>query len=183
VRGRLKCRLEMRTVENLRSIAQSRTEPARSGATGTELLSYWKQPSFFSGGKRLEPSSDRAAMCRAGGGGRSDRRVGRSPRPGREPTITIEAKAWLVSLACGSEGSECPAAKLAETRSGRSIAREQDRPKARVVSQFVRSTQILAFRHARYQPCLLDGIVGSLPGRGDRPTDDRTSTAARSTHR
>ena len=22
------------------------------------------------------------------------------PRPGREPTITLEAKAWLVSLAC-----------------------------------------------------------------------------------
>src|SRR5712672_742292 len=52
----------------LRSMAQSRTEPA----------------------SRVERAVVEGPMAAL-----DDR-----PRPGREPTITVEAKAWLVSLAC-----------------------------------------------------------------------------------
>src|ERR1700704_4824895 len=89
-------------VENLRSIAQSRTEPASRVQRARILLSYWKQPSFFAVGQTLGVHHQTVQRCveRAAVEGPivalDDR-----PRPGREPTITIEAKAWLVSLACG----------------------------------------------------------------------------------
>src|SRR6202047_4406257 len=88
-------------VENLRSIAQSRTEPASRVQRARILLSYWKQPSFFAVGQTLGVLHQTVQRCveRAAVEGPivalDDR-----PRPGREPTITIEAKAWLVSLAC-----------------------------------------------------------------------------------
>src|SRR3984957_2629603 len=88
-------------VENLRSIAQSRTEPASRVQRARILLSYWKQPSFFAVGQTLGVHHQTVQRCveRAAVEGPivalDDR-----PRPGREPTITIEAKAWLVSLAC-----------------------------------------------------------------------------------
>src|SRR4030081_1131735 len=53
-----------------------------SGATGTDIVELLETTIVFRGGPNAwSPSSDRAAMCRAGGGGRSDRRVGRSPSP------------------------------------------------------------------------------------------------------
>ena len=88
-------------VENLRSIAQSRTEPAGRVQRARILLSYWKQLSFFAVGQTLGVHHQTVQRCveRAAVEGPivalDDR-----PRPGREPTITIEAKAWLVSLAC-----------------------------------------------------------------------------------
>src|SRR5712671_3010852 len=87
-------------VENLRSIAQSRTEPASRVQRARILLSYWKQPSFFAVGQTLGVHHQTVQRCveRAAVEGPivalDDR-----PRPGREPTITIEAKAWLTSLA------------------------------------------------------------------------------------
>ena len=88
-------------VVNLRSIAQSRTEPASRVQRARILLSYWKQPSFFAVGQALGVHHQTVQRCveRAAVEGPivalDDR-----PRPGREPTITVEAKAWLVSLAC-----------------------------------------------------------------------------------
>src|SRR6202011_5843889 len=88
-------------VENLRSIAQSRTEPASRVQRARILLSYWKQPSFFAVGQTLGVHHQTVQRCVERAAVESpivaldDR-----PRPGREPTITIEAKAWLVSLAC-----------------------------------------------------------------------------------
>src|SRR3977135_274859 len=88
-------------VENLRSIAQSRTEPASRVQRARILLSYWKQPSFFAVGQTLGVHHQTVQRCveRAAVEGPivalDDR-----PRPGVEPTITSEAKAWLVSLAC-----------------------------------------------------------------------------------
>src|SRR3981189_2302818 len=88
-------------VETLGSIAQSRTETASRVQRARILLSYWKQPSFFAVGQTLgvhhqtvQRFVERAAV--EGPIVALDDR----PRPGREPTITIEAKAWLVSLAC-----------------------------------------------------------------------------------
>ncbi|UFW44930.1 IS630 family transposase [Bradyrhizobium sp. WSM471] len=53
-----------------------------------------------SGPKTRSPSSDGAALCRASAGRWAAGRPYDRPRPGKQPTITPEAKAWLVSLAC-----------------------------------------------------------------------------------
>jgi hypothetical protein len=65
------------------------------------LLAYRKDPSFFAVGRALEVHHqtaqrpvERALAC--GPIAALDDR----PRPSREPTITAEARAWLVSLAC-----------------------------------------------------------------------------------
>jgi transposase len=65
------------------------------------LLAYREKPSFFAVGQRLGVHHQTVQRCieRALAYGPlmalDDR-----PRPGKEPTITPEAKAWLVSLAC-----------------------------------------------------------------------------------
>src|SRR3979490_2173171 len=88
-------------VENLRSIAQSRTRRASRVQRARILLSYWKQPSFFAVGQTLGVHHQTVQRCveRAAVEGPMVKLDDR-PRPGREPTITIEAKAWLVDLAC-----------------------------------------------------------------------------------
>jgi len=65
------------------------------------LLAYGENPSFFLVGRQLGVHHQTVQRCveRAlayGVLGALDDR----PRPGKEPTITPEAKAWLVSLAC-----------------------------------------------------------------------------------
>ena len=85
----------------LRSIAQSRTEPASRVERARILLAYREDPSFYAVGRALGLHHQTVQRCveRAvveGAMAALDDR----PRPGREPTITIEAKAWLVSLAC-----------------------------------------------------------------------------------
>ena len=71
-----------------------------SGA-GEMLLRYAEKPSFYAVGQRLGVHHQTVRRCveRALAYGPlvalDDR-----PRPGKEPTITPEAKAWLVSLAC-----------------------------------------------------------------------------------
>src|SRR6266516_3116861 len=80
-------------VERLRSIAQSRTEPASRVER--------EDPSFFAVGRALGLHHQTVQRC-------VERAVVEDPmaalddppRPGKEPTITIEAKAWLTSLAC-----------------------------------------------------------------------------------
>ena len=88
-------------VEELRSIAQSRTEPASRVERARILLGYWKAPSFFAVGQALGLHHQTVQRCveRAVAEGPMTALDDR-PRPGREPTITIEAKAWLTSLAC-----------------------------------------------------------------------------------
>jgi transposase len=88
-------------VEKLRLIAQSRTEPASRVERARILLGYWKDPSFFAVGQALELHHQTVQRCveRAVVEGPMAALDDR-PRPGREPTITIEAKAWLTSLAC-----------------------------------------------------------------------------------
>ena len=85
----------------LRSIAQSRTEPANRVERARILLAYREDPSFFAVGRALGLHHQTVQRC-------VERAVAEGPlaalddrpRPGREPTITLEAKAWLVSLAC-----------------------------------------------------------------------------------
>ena len=88
-------------VASLLTISRSRTEPASRVERAQMLLAYRDNPSFFAVGQRLGVHHQTVQRCieRALAYGPlmalDDR-----PRPGKEPTITPEAKAWLVSLAC-----------------------------------------------------------------------------------
>jgi len=88
-------------VARLMAISRSRTEPASRVERAQMLLAYREKPSFFAVGQRLGVHHQTVQRCieRALAYGPlmalDDR-----PRPGKEPTITPEAKAWLVSLAC-----------------------------------------------------------------------------------
>ena len=85
----------------LRSMAQSRTEPARRVERARILLAYREDPSFFAVSQALGLHHQTVQRCveRAVAEG-VIAALDERPRPGREPTITVEAKAWLVSLAC-----------------------------------------------------------------------------------
>src|SRR6266849_747990 len=85
----------------LRSIAHSRSEPASWVERARILLAYREDPSFFAVGRSLGLHHQTVQRCveRAVAEGPMAALDDR-PRPGREPTITLEAKAWLVSLAC-----------------------------------------------------------------------------------
>ena len=88
-------------IEALTALSRSRTEPAGRVSRATMLLGYREKPSFFAVGRRLGVHHQTVQRCveRAMAYGvlaaLDDR-----PRPGKEPTITPEAKAWLVFLAC-----------------------------------------------------------------------------------
>jgi len=83
------------------SIARSRTEPASRVERAQILLAYREDPSFFAVGRALGVHHQTVQRCVAralayGPMAALDDR----PRSGKEPTITAEARAWLVSLAC-----------------------------------------------------------------------------------
>ena len=88
-------------VVRLTAVSRSRTEPAGRVQRAQMLLAYRENPSFFAVGQRVGVHHQTVQRCieRALAYGPlmalDDR-----PRPGKEPTITPEAKAWLVSLAC-----------------------------------------------------------------------------------
>jgi transposase len=93
--------IEEEDLERLRTIARSRTEPASRVERAQMLLAYRDDPSFFAVGQALgvhhqtvQRCVERAVAC--GPLAALDDR----PRAGREPTITPEARAWLVDLAC-----------------------------------------------------------------------------------
>jgi len=88
-------------LEKLKLIAQSRTEPASRVERARILLAYRQDSSFFAVGQALGLHHQTVQRCveRAVVEGPMAALDDR-PRPGREPTITLEAKAWLTSLAC-----------------------------------------------------------------------------------
>ena len=93
--------LEVEDRAQLEAIAQSRTEPAGRVERARILLAYLEDPSFFAVARALGLHRQTVQRC-------VERAVAEGPiaalddrpRPGRPPTITLEAKAWLVSLAC-----------------------------------------------------------------------------------
>jgi transposase len=93
--------LEDSDLKKLMSIAQSRTEAARRVERAQILLGYWKDPSFFAVGQALGVHHQTVQRC-------VDRAVVEGPlaalddrpHPGKQPEITLEAKAWLTALAC-----------------------------------------------------------------------------------
>jgi transposase len=93
--------IKLSLTAKLRSMAQSRTEPASRVERAHILLAYREDPSFFAVGQALGLHHQTVQRC-------VERAVAEGPlaalddrpRPGREPTLTVEAKAWLVDLAC-----------------------------------------------------------------------------------
>ncbi|MBM4073986.1 MAG: IS630 family transposase, partial [Planctomycetes bacterium] len=94
-------RVSRKELSELRAIARSRTEPVARVTRVRMLLAYRKDPSFFAVGRQLgvhhrtvqrciERALEQGAMLA----------LEDSPRPGREPVITVEARAWLVDVAC-----------------------------------------------------------------------------------
>lgn len=85
----------------LHSIARSRTEPAGRVERARILLRYRDDPSHYAVGRAVGVTHQTVQRCLA----RALRfgimaALDDSPRPGKEPDITLEARAWLVSLAC-----------------------------------------------------------------------------------
>jgi transposase len=85
----------------LHSIARSRTEPASRVERARILLRYRDDPSHYAVGRAVGVTHQTVQRCLA----RALRfgvmaALDDSPRPGKEPEITLEARAWLVSLAC-----------------------------------------------------------------------------------
>jgi transposase len=88
-------------VETLTTLSRSRTDPASRVSRAAMLLAYQENPSFWAVGQRIGVHHQTVQRCveRAVTLGALSALDDR-PRPGKEPTITPEAKAWLVSLAC-----------------------------------------------------------------------------------
>jgi transposase len=93
--------LREQDVTALAAISRSRTESASRVERARMLLAYRENPSFFAVGQAMGMHHQTVQRCieRAlvyGPIAALDDR----PRPGRVPTITAEAKAWVVNLAC-----------------------------------------------------------------------------------
>src|SRR5438876_8875427 len=88
-------------IERLTALSRSRTEPASRVSRAQMLLAYRENPSFCAVEQRVGVHHQTVQRCveRALGYGPLAAIEDR-PRPGKEPVITPEAKAWLVSLAC-----------------------------------------------------------------------------------
>ena len=88
-------------VAELTTVSRSRTEPASRVERARMLLAYRETPSFYAAARRVGAHHQTVQRCveRALAYGALAALDDR-PRPGKEPVITPEAKAWLVSLAC-----------------------------------------------------------------------------------
>jgi Homeodomain-like domain len=88
-------------IGRLTGISRSRTERASRVERAQMLLAYREKPSFCAVGEKLGVHHQTVQRCvertlaYVALAALDDR-----PRPGKKPTITPEAKAWLVSLAC-----------------------------------------------------------------------------------
>jgi Homeodomain-like domain len=101
-------------IGRLTGISRSRTERASRVERAQMLLAYREKPSFCAVGEKLGVHHQRCvertlAYCALAA--LDDR-----PRPGKEPTITPEAEAWLVSLACDKTKEHGYAHELWKTR-------------------------------------------------------------------
>src|ERR1700740_2749995 len=88
-------------IATLTTLSRSRIELASRVSRAQMLPAYRENPSFFAVGRHLGVHHQTVQRCveRAVAYGPLAALDDR-PRPGKEPTITPEAKAWLVSIAC-----------------------------------------------------------------------------------
>jgi transposase len=88
-------------VAELARVARSRTEPASRVERARMLLAYRERPSFYAVGRDIGVTHQTVERCV-----RRAERLGvlaaldDSPRPGREPVITDEARTFIVDLVC-----------------------------------------------------------------------------------
>ena len=85
----------------LESIARSRTEAAGRVERSRILLAYRQDPSFYAVAQTMGLHAQTVQRCieRAKAEG-ALAALDERARPGKEPTITVEAKTWVVALAC-----------------------------------------------------------------------------------
>jgi transposase len=88
-------------VARLERIARSRTEPASWVERARILLAYRADPSAHAVGEAIGVTHQTVLRCLR----RAERfgvmaALDDSPRPGKAPEITVDARAWLTSLAC-----------------------------------------------------------------------------------
>ena len=85
----------------LLAISRSRSEKACRVERARLLLAYRETPSFYAVGGTVGVTHQTVSRCveRARAQGVMAA-LDDLPRPGKEPRITVEARAWLVSLAC-----------------------------------------------------------------------------------
>src|SRR4030081_538221 len=83
-------------IERLTALSRSRTEPAGRVSRAQMLLAYRENPSVCAVGQRVGVHHQTGQRCVE----RPLAAIEDRPRPGKEPVITPEAKAWFVSLAC-----------------------------------------------------------------------------------
>lgn len=83
------------------AISRSRSEKAGRVLRARMLLAYRETPSFHAVSRQVSVAHQTVSRCveRARAHGVMAA-LNDLPRPGKAPTITVEAKAWLVSLAC-----------------------------------------------------------------------------------
>jgi transposase len=94
-------RIGRKELMQLRAIARSRTEASARVERARMLLAYREDPSFFAVGRALGVHHQTVQRCveRAKTNG-ALAALDDGARPGRDPVITAEARAWLVDLAC-----------------------------------------------------------------------------------
>src|ERR1700760_1992011 len=100
-RKEIEISIEATDLIELEAIARSRTEWACRVQRARILLAYRTNPSTYAVGEAIGVTHQTVQRC-------LDRAVrfgvtaalDDSPRPGKEPTITDSARAWVVSLAC-----------------------------------------------------------------------------------
>ena len=109
----------------LRAISRSRTAAASRVVRARMLLAYRQEPSFYAVGQALGLHHQTVQRCieRAKECGVMTSLDDR-PRPSEEPSITVEAKAWFVALACRKPKELCYPHELWTTRLLAAHARE-----------------------------------------------------------
>ena len=87
--------------QQLQEIARSRTEPASRVERARIILAYLAEPSAYAVARTVGVTAQTVSRCleRAAELGVIEALDDR-PRAGRDPTITPEARTWLVALAC-----------------------------------------------------------------------------------
>jgi transposase len=87
--------------QHLQEVSRSRTEPASRVERARIILTYLAEPSAYAAARTVGVTQQTVTRCleRAAELGVIEALDDR-PRAGRDPVITLEAKTWLVALAC-----------------------------------------------------------------------------------
>jgi transposase len=93
--------IDDRQRQQLQEIARSRTEPAGHVERARIILAYLAEPSAYAVARAVGVTQQTVGRCLARAAELGViKALDDRPRAGRDPTITAEAKTWLVALAC-----------------------------------------------------------------------------------